>query len=136
MVLKSIKTWKVAARPSGHPKLFRSKVSTNSVTKRQLSFTPYSKVIGLTNYKLRISNYHFKSSRILLVMQWCFNTPKAGPLSCVTSPIQKEKIKIVILSILNVLGSTYYVNTRCILENFWFKMFVICKFHHILYISF
>ena len=38
-------------------------------------------------------------------MQWCFNTPKAGPLSCVTSPIQKEKIKIVILSILNVLDS-------------------------------
>ena len=39
-------------------------------------------------------------------MQWCFNTPKAGPLSCLTSPIQKEKIKIVILSILNVLGVT------------------------------
>ena len=32
------------------------------------------------------------------------NTPKARPLSCVTSPIQKEKIKIVILSILDVLG--------------------------------
>ena len=45
-----------------------------------------------------------KSSRILLVVKWCFNTPKAGPLSCVTSPIQKEKVKIVILSILNVLG--------------------------------
>ena len=39
-------------------------------------------------------------------MQWCFNTPKAGPLSCVTSPIQKKKIKIVILSILNVLDGT------------------------------
>ena len=36
----------------------------------------------------------------------CFNTPKAWPLSCVTSPIQKEKIKIVILSILNVLAHT------------------------------
>ena len=36
-------------------------------------------------------------------MQWSFNTPKTGPLSCVKSPIQKEKIKIVILSILNVL---------------------------------
>ena len=45
-----------------------------------------------------------KSSRILLVVKWCFNIPKAGPLSCVTSPIQKKKIKIVILSILNVLG--------------------------------
>ena len=28
--------------------------------------------------------------------EWCFNTPKAGLLSCVTSPIQKEKIKTVI----------------------------------------
>ena len=28
----------------------------------------------------------------------CFNTPKAGPLSCVTSLTQKEKIKIFILS--------------------------------------
>ena len=34
-----------------------------------------------------------------------FNNPKAGPLSCVTSPVQKEKIKIVILSILNVLDT-------------------------------
>ena len=48
-----------------------------------------------------------KSSRILLVIKWCFNSPKGGPLSCVTSPIQREKIKIVILSILNVLGVTH-----------------------------
>ena len=25
-------------------------------------------------------------------MQWCFDTPKAGPLFCVTSPIQKETL--------------------------------------------
>ena len=37
-------------------------------------------------------------------MQWCFDTPKAGQLSCVASPSQKEKIKIVILLILNVLA--------------------------------
>ena len=36
-------------------------------------------------------------------MLWCFNTPKAGPIRCVTSPIQKEQIKIVVFSILNVL---------------------------------
>ena len=32
----------------------------NSFTKRQLSFIPYSKVIGFTNYKLKISNYQLK----------------------------------------------------------------------------
>ena len=39
----------------------------------------------------------------------CFNTPKAGPLSYVTSAIQKEKIKTVILSILNALGFSVIV---------------------------
>ena len=34
--------------------------------------------------------------------------PKAGPLSCIKSSIQKEKTKIVILSILNVLGYSKY----------------------------
>ena len=38
-----------------------------------------------------------------------FNTPKAGPLNCVTSPMQKEKIYIVILSILNDLAT---INTK------------------------
>ena len=51
---------KIVARPSGHLQLFRYKVSTNSVPKRQLSFIPYCKVIGLTNYKLKISNYQLK----------------------------------------------------------------------------
>ena len=51
---------KIVARPSGHPKLFTSKVSTNLVPKSQPSFIPYSKVIGLTNYKLSISNYQLK----------------------------------------------------------------------------
>ena len=50
-----------------------------------------------------------KNSRNLLVVKWRFNTPKAGPLSCVTSPIQKEKIKIVIFSILNVLTFRWYL---------------------------
>ena len=40
-------------------------------------------------------------------MYWFFNIPKAGPLSCVKSPIQKERIKIAIISILNVLGYNY-----------------------------
>ena len=44
-----------------------------------------------------------------------FNTPKAGPLSCVTSPIEKEKIKIVILSILNLLDHIH--RTRAVLYN-------------------
>ena len=43
-------------------------------------------------------------------MEWCFNTPKAEPLSCLTSPIDKEKIKIVIISILNVLDILSYSN--------------------------
>ena len=37
-------------------------------------------------------------------MWLCFNTPKADPLSCVTSPIKREIIKIVVPSILNVLA--------------------------------
>ena len=36
-------------------------------------------------------------------MQWRFNTPKAEPLSCVTSLIEEEKTKTVVFSILNVL---------------------------------
>ena len=38
-------------------------------------------------------------------MKWCFTTPKADPLSCVTSPIQKEKIKIAVLL---MQGPCYY----------------------------
>ena len=34
-----------------------------------------------------------------------FNTPKAESLGYITSPIEKEKIKAVVLSILNVLGT-------------------------------
>ena len=33
-------------------------------------------------------------------MHWCFDIPKAESLSYVTSPIQKEKIKTVVLLIL------------------------------------
>ena len=36
-------------------------------------------------------------------MLWCFNTPKAELLGYVTNPMQKEKIKIVALSSLNVI---------------------------------
>ena len=44
-------------------------------------------------------------------MSWCFNTPKVNRFSCVTSPIQKEKTKIVVLSISNVLGKTPMYHT-------------------------
>ena len=44
-----------------------------------------------------------------------FNTPKAGTLSCVTSPIQKDKIKIIILSILHILVTSYKFSN---LENY------------------
>ena len=37
------------------------------------------------------------------VMHWCFDTPKAESLRYVTSPIQKEKIKTVVLLILTSL---------------------------------
>ena len=43
---------KSVARPSVYPQLPRP-----SVRKRQLCLIPYSKVIDLTNYELRISNY-------------------------------------------------------------------------------
>ena len=40
-------------------------------------------------------------------MSWCFNTPKAIPLSYVTSSIKVQKIKIVAL-LLNVLDYKQY----------------------------
>ena len=63
---------------------------------------------SLIGLKTLIKNFEvpITSSPILLIRLWCFNSPKAESLSYVTSPIQKEKIKRVILLILNVLAST------------------------------
>ena len=50
-----------------------------------------------------------------------FYTPKAEPLSCVTSPIQKEKIKMVVLSILNVRDCTLqFIYFSNIIFNYFF----------------
>ena len=63
-------------------------------------------------------------------MQWCFNTPKTGPLSCVTSPIQKEKIKIVIFSILNVFGFISYIKVAAKFSiGSSIKLFTVCSCH-------
>ena len=58
-------------------------------------------------------------------MQWRFNTPKTEPLSCVTNPIQKEKIEIVVLSVLNVLGISGCFDKREIL---FCKVVVVLRF--------
>ena len=55
------------------------------------------KQLWIKNLKLPIKN-----SRILLVMYWCFNTPRAESLNCY-KPYTKGEIKIVALSALNVL---------------------------------
>ena len=79
--------------------------------KRNCFLYPYSKVINLTNYQLKIS---IKNSRILWVML-CFNTAKAEPLSCMTSSIWNEKIKMVVLSILNIFAHAHsiYMHEIC-----------------------
>ena len=58
-------------------------------------------------------------------MQRCFNIRKAKLLSHVTSPLQKEKINIVLLSILNVLDMVEYLS--CCLDANLNRKFMIMK---------
>ena len=105
LVLKYIQTWheKTVARQWGLSYLFRVKVYTISVTKRQFSIISVQHSNWFSKFSIKNLDFPIKSSRILFVMLWCFGTPKDKSSSSVTSSIQKDKFKIVAISILNVL---------------------------------
>ena len=64
------------------------------------------KIIGLKNFELRVS---FKSSRILLVMQWYFNTPKDVSLRYVTISL-KTKLAVLSINVFDLVATSLYKN--------------------------
>ena len=105
LVLKYIQTWheKTVARQWDLSYLFRVKIYTISVTKRQFFIISVQQSNWFRKFSNKNLEFPIKSSRILFVMLWCFGIPKDEPSSSVTSLIQKNKFKIVVISILNVL---------------------------------
>ena len=70
------------------------KVSTISATKSGLSFISVHQSSWVDQFWIKNAELPIKSSPVLLVIKWCFDTPKAESLSYVANPQQKEKINI------------------------------------------